>query len=314
MGNKIEIKDLLGSNPMGRKPKTVKELCEICGMTYRTHTFLHYTSAYNAQQILKNESFLFSNMKNMNDKDEESEYGKDAKKVFSLCFVDGKDGTDNEKIPLWYLYSGISGDGVSLGLTSKKMLDWINGIEEVKVLDQDRQETGRILKRDVDFYLDYGWVYYLKKNGTVKLRNGKGSINDSKLKFRYRDNPKNMFVKAYPWEYENEFRIVIRTNEEFERLKVTLPEEIQKAFQITFAPEAHKNESKNQEAANYLKKGWKTKNSGLDISMGLCGRNIGNFTDFISQCADTGYRSKDLDKLIETIKDVYHLKESDDQS
>ncbi len=63
----------------------------------------------------------------MNDQEEANRHLKDQERVFALCFCN----SNTEKIPLWYLYSGLSGKGAALGFTAAKMMKWLESIQTV---------------------------------------------------------------------------------------------------------------------------------------------------------------------------------------
>ena len=85
--------------------------------------FYHYTTTEKLEKILAKDErgnrFLFaSNFKEMNDKKEETWHKTTGDRIHSFCTC----CTRHEKIPLWYIYSGICGNGVRIGFTPGKML------------------------------------------------------------------------------------------------------------------------------------------------------------------------------------------------
>ena len=117
------------------------------------YTFWHYTSLNTADLILQNKCMHIRNLSVMNDIDEAELHKNDKDFIHCLCWCN----SNTEKIPMWYLYSGISGQGVSFGLTPSVMLTFIKSIKTITTPDK------HTLCIDKDFDLDYGWVFYRKK-------------------------------------------------------------------------------------------------------------------------------------------------------
>ena len=135
MPSDITAKELRGKNP----PK-VSENLEISS----SYTFWIYTSIGNLNDILKSGYFFASNLAIMNDKNEKELHPNNSESVHALCFCN----SNTEKIPMWYLYGGITGKGCALGVTPAKMRDWIRMIKEVYVVvEEDGEEKTEIPNR-----------------------------------------------------------------------------------------------------------------------------------------------------------------------
>ena len=91
---------------------------EIRPIELSTCRFCYYTRFNVANDILLNKSFHINSLANMNDKDEERMHDAEKNDVFALCFCN----SNSEKIPMWYIYSGIAGNGVSIIFTQSLML------------------------------------------------------------------------------------------------------------------------------------------------------------------------------------------------
>ena len=95
---------------------------------------------------MKSGYFFASNLAIMNDKNEKELHPNNSESVHALCFCN----SNTEKIPMWYLYGGITGKGCALGVTPAKMRDWIRMIKEVYVVVEEdgekkpRSQTGTI--------------------------------------------------------------------------------------------------------------------------------------------------------------------------
>lgn len=233
-------------------------------------TFWHYTSTKNAKSIMDSKYFYVSNILKMNDLNE-SELFSDPENIFSLCFCN----TNTEKIPMWYLYSGITGRGTSLGLTPAKMRDFILSIQEVyPVINNVVQEEVKIpivLDEEIGgFTKEFGWVIYADDK-----RSKYKSIFGTPL--RIEKSNEYPFIKNYPWEYEKEFRIVLRnkTSEKIDRIAVKIPDKIVKEFRSIIGPE---NEPILENVvSDTLDK--KLVNSKLNIRMNLLANNKDAFQD-----------------------------------
>lgn len=272
---KIESKDLISIN-CSVLPEKAKE--------FSGYTFWYYTRLDIANLILGNKCIYVSNLCTMNDVDEANLHEKDKKFVHCLCLCN----SDTEKIPMWYLYSGISGQGVALGFTPSVMLNFIKSIDRVKTIDGKN-----VLRKGEDFDIDYGWIFYRKKeaNSQVMYKRKWYSLEDPE---NFEKN--NFFIKSYPWEYEKEFRVVIRnlTKIPYDQLAVDITP-IYDKIKLKLAPElSNENFEKMlvqlSGISNFLSK--KPENSKLSINMDLCKRNFEGFIDYIKRNSD---EEKELD-------------------
>jgi hypothetical protein len=283
MGNKISIADLIDKN-------TYTIVGESSNFTKTS--FWYYTRLKNADLILKNNCFYCRNLEEMNDKSEAELHGDNSKFIHALCFCN----SISEKIPMWYLYSGISGNGVSLGLTSAIMLKFISSIKTVRTPDNIELQKG------TDFEMDFGWVYYRKQDNTrdIKYRGKRYSLIDIDPS-DFETN--NYFIKDYPWEYENEFRIIIKNKTEipYEKLIIEIPDDIIDSLKIRLAPELSENSFVNclpdlKGFHKYISK--KCEHSKLSICMGLCKRNADDIIDNMSEIIT----EKNANKICNQIK------------
>lgn len=269
--------------------------------------FYHYTSVDSLKSILKgdekSQSFLFlGSLANMNDINEANLHKEVAHKTFLFCAC----STDSERIPLWYLYAGISGNGARLCFTKEKMLKFFKRIEKVYPVSNYKVDYSKELKVDQDFELQCGYVYYVKDDKSVIKHNTKyhyiKSFDDELL-------INNYFIKDYPWEYEKEFRIVIQIkgDEVYEKVAIPIPEDIKKQLKITSAPEYQFSEEEKDEFVSY---GIKKENIGaskLTINMNLLRNNQKNIIAQIeSWCDETS-----CDKVCEYIKNKKKCKEEE---
>lgn len=97
--------------------------------------------------------------------------------VFGLCFCN----SDMDNITMWYLYSGISGQGAQIGITAKGMHGLISSIKTACAVENN--QIGRKLELGIDFDLEYGWIYYRNTDKLVKYWNRYYTLVDSLTEF-----------------------------------------------------------------------------------------------------------------------------------
>lgn len=257
---------------------------------FSNYSFWYYTDLRTADLILKNKCIYISNLSLMNDIDEAELHCENKEFVHCFCLCN----SDTEKIPMWYLYAGITGQGVSLGFSPSTMLNLISSIKTVTIPDQNI-----VLTKDVDFDLDYGWVFYRKKEtpSQVMFKRKWYSLRDPE---KFEDN--NFFIKSYPWEYEKEFRIIIRnkTTQKYDRLVLDISD-VYKKIKIKLAPELS-----NEHLGNLILSlpGFLEfliqipQKSKLSINMNLCKRNFFGFLNYIK---DNSNNDVEYDKICEAI-------------
>lgn len=235
--------------------------------------FYHYTTSNSLRDILTaddkgNRFFFVRNIKEMNDLNEAELHKSEGDKIHSFCTC----CTKYEKIPLWYLYSGICGNGARLGITPGKMLKFLNSIKTVYPVITGKVDYSKPLLIETDFDMMCGWVYYVMDgNNRVLYRNNLYYMDETN------ENEINecLFVKDYPWEYESEFRIVIKnkTDKTFDRIAIPFPKEIVPHFEIMSAPE---HAFSKEERSKFISMGIKAeriKESRLKINMDLLRNN-----------------------------------------
>lgn len=279
MPSDITAKELRGKNP----PK-VSENLEISS----SYTFWIYTSIGNLNDILKSGYFFASNLAIMNDKNEKELHPNNSESVHALCFCN----SNTEKIPMWYLYGGITGKGCALGVTPAKMRDWIRMIKEVYVVVEEdgekKPDPKQALSVGKDVSLECGWVFYRKGKSEIFYRNKWHRIAEKDYDEFENDN---FFIKDYPWEYEREFRILIKnkTGKNHDRLAIKIPEKIYPSLKLRLAPELteekFQSEVKDLEGFQKFFISSKAKESDLKISMDLLNRNKERIHKYVEEHA-----------------------------
>jgi len=255
------------------------------------YSFWYYTSFRTANLILNSSSIYISNISNMNDVDEMKLHTKDKDYVHCLCLCN----SNSEKIPLWYLYSGITGKGVSIGFTPSSIIKLIASIDKLKTVD------GNELLINKDFDLEYGWVFYRKPEQKTQVcyKRKWYSITDSE---NFEND--NYFIKSYPWEYEKEFRIVVhnKTGKAYPQLILDIGAVYDK-LKVKLAPEISSDEFNLllPQSNGFMKLlSAKVSKSNLGINMNLCKRNFESFLDYID--ADVKNRHEiDVSKICSII-------------
>lgn len=244
---------------------------------FSKYSFWQYTRLKTVDLILSTESFRVSNLNGMNDLDEAKQHETERERVFSLCFCN----SNTEKIPLWYLYSGLDGKGATVGFTPARMMKWLNSIKTVYgVKDGQEKKEGDILSVGSDVEMQYGWVYYQKPQEPqkVKYRNKWFEVDD--LAEFQKDN---YFIKYYPWEYEREFRIVFinKSQNDYDALFVDVPKELMKDSKVRLAPELKQSKFEKITGLSCVGVTHTPLYSGLAIRMNLFKRNIASLYDYL---------------------------------
>lgn len=249
--------------------------------------FYHYTKEDNLRKILnKNENsdrfFFVNNIAKMNDLDESGSHKNNAEKIHILCYS----STKHEKIPLWYLYSGLGGRGARFGFTPGKLISFLKSIDTVyPVIDGYKVDYSNPLLKDVDFKLSCGWVCYMLDGfNRVLYRNKVYAIE----KYDSGSLKNNYFIKKYPWNYESEFRVVFENlrEEKFETIAIRIPESIIPYLDVMFAPEIKVT---NDDKKWYNDVGiTKVKDSSLKIKMNLFENNKNEIVSIVSKWLEDG--------------------------
>lgn len=187
---------------------------------------MHFTTMDSAVNILNSGEFWFSPMSNANDIYERNIQEKSEKEYFTLCFCIT---TTGEKLPLWYMYSGIAGQGAAIRFKPSALRDFISSIQSIEGISVDSGNRENLFL-DSDFELECSRVIYISKpKGELAMYKDNGKIfREYDPEFDPNIEDKRIpFVKLYPWEYENEFRIVLVLKPEhkgrFRNLAVRMP-------------------------------------------------------------------------------------------
>lgn len=289
----ISSSELISKNNFP-SPQTTKD--------FSNYSFWHYTTLSTADKILNSESIHVGLMANMNDLDETELHAVDAARVYSVCFCN----SNTEKIPMWYLYAGISGKGAAVGLTPSVMKMLIDSLDTVYAYKNKDDKKGIPLTKGKDFDLEYGWVFYRKKEqpSQVMYKRQWYALTDP---MAFETN--NYFIKSYPWEYEKEFRIVIhnKTDVCYDHFALKFSEKIYKKLKVKLAPEQKKITAEQLSDLKGFQKYLLTKleKSALNINMNLCKRNLEGFWDYVKTAQPTSLTDEEK-KVLENIRKKCH--------
>lgn len=205
---------------------------------------------------------------------------------------------------MWYLYGGIDGKGVGICLKQNVMKSILASIEKVKT------SVGSYLQKGSDFDIECGYVYYQKgdlENCTYKYRRKNYTLCSSDEYYEFAED--NYFIKKDPWDYENEFRIVIKTKDrtEYEYLDLEIPDVLLSELSFCFAPEMSEEEihmaiSNSEILQSYLSHGnWSR--SKLNVKMHLLDRSrLDLHSIFFDDFNEIFNEKKDLEKICGIIK------------
>jgi hypothetical protein len=249
--------------------------------------FYYFTTLRTAERILsgdKENYILVSPISRMNDLHERELHATTGTNVFGLCFCN----SDMDNIPMWYLYSGISGQGARIGITAKRMHSLLESIKSIYAVENN--QIGQKLELGIDFELEYGWIYYRNADKLVKYRNQYYTLADSLTEFEQ----DNYLVKDMEWNYEKEFRIVFHIkNTPPERIAVPIQKQMlmkNGGLTVRLAPELRPACEETLAREMYAQKFGlpeeKIKFSKLKIKMDLIARNqftiVEKFSDVIN--------------------------------
>lgn len=246
---------------------------------FSSSDFWYYTSVSTMDKILKSEQIWLNSLEKMNDLNEAQLHKEVKSDVFALCFCN----TRSEKIPMWYLYSGICGKGVRMGLTPANMLSFIRSIDRIYPIDEEDNVSDKPIFIGKDFSINYGWIFYRKDDGSIKF---KGNwYNDEDIKAFEKDN---YFIKDYPWEYEKEFRIIFKNNtgKHIDRIAINITPIVIKKLKLSFAPEVELTEDVVSLEGFQKYQILNIPRSSLSIKMNLISRNINDIIENLKSYND----------------------------
>jgi hypothetical protein len=235
------------------------ETCEdlinyLDGREYSHKYYLHYTNIKAINSILGN-GFWISCVDGFNDECDSVHFGKDKKYFYSLCFSTGI----NENLPLWYLYSGITGEGGRLRFTKNKIKQLIeSSTYQLCEINKDKNEAPKVI---IDKLVDgesmkksFKDILYFHENELYKNKpcelglkyNNMTNYNVPQSEFQSYLIKYEKFTKDSIWYFEKETRLLIEligaAKEIIDKDKdyvivMKFPADINKWIKLDFAPE-----------------------------------------------------------------------------
>lgn len=191
---------------------TSKEICDLIDEKAFKHTnYYHYSDIEGIKGILNSKKLWISSMCFSNDCTEHNRFGDETYRYFQFCFSTGT----TENLPLWFLYSGINGNGARISFDKKVIkdlcdfkninLELIDTSNDKKLEQLVPNKNCSVEFKDVIYRVQEGKKFRLKYNNQV---NNNFSI-DEMYEFE-KKNP--AFVKDIIWFYEKETRILIKVS------------------------------------------------------------------------------------------------------
>ena len=168
-------------------------------ISFGYNPLMHFTTMDNAVNILNSGEFWFSPMSKANDIYERNfQKNHDEAEFFTLCFCVT---TTGERLPLWYMYSGIAGQGAAIRFKPSALRDFISSIQSIEGISVDSGNRERPF-RNHDFELECRRVIYISKpKGELAMYKDNGKVirkNDPVFDPNI-ENKRIPFVKLYPW-------------------------------------------------------------------------------------------------------------------
>ncbi len=180
---------------------------------YTHHTkYFHYTDIGSLNKILESKSLKMSKLwykEKANDYIEQEWYSKNGKNLFSFCLCTGT----SESLPLWYLYSGVDGQGARIEFSKKAIIKLIKN-SKVYIRINDKKNILEKSKYEIYAYD----ILYLGKDATKdayrikyndKIRNNISKKEYDTIQSTYKKCPKGLI-----WFYEKETRLEIKITDE----------------------------------------------------------------------------------------------------
>ena len=205
----IMSKSTIPWNDFG-KLKSANELTEYLQREYEHSGYFHYTSLSTIDLILKNKTLWVSPVARLNDNLEKEQFENDIDLYFSLCFSTGI----HENLPLWYLYSGIDGQGGKLSLSTSCVSKLIkNGLYS---LSKNNTNEHILELTDDSFEVSFKDILYYsapkKSTNYIDLKYNTMTNHDSITVNDFEDFKKQYgpFIKSLIWFYEKETRLLVK--------------------------------------------------------------------------------------------------------
>lgn len=177
---------------------------------YKHTNYFHYSDIKGINGILENKKIWISSMMYSNDAKENDAFGDETYRYFQLCFSTGK----SENLPLWFLYSGVNGNGARINFPKKsikKLLDPSNlKIELVETASDKKIELWPNINCELSFR-DILYRQHMEKQCRIIHNCISNFCIEEKALKKYEENYRG-FIKDPIWFYEKEARILVKVD------------------------------------------------------------------------------------------------------
>lgn len=197
--------------------------------------YYHYTTWDSLKKILEHKTFLLTRGNSLNINDQHEAHMKGSWEEWNKIYIGSFAFGSPENMAMWGLYGLPWRDAVRLTIKKDKMNKWIDSIHEIRLFENGKTESFRDR-----FEVSLNDVVYAS------------GVDGDPIKFIYRgrnlntqlppgaDKAREMtgYVKNCAWQYENEVRLRIRLNHDtgFEKIQVSVPEEVIDSIVVTTGP------------------------------------------------------------------------------
>lgn len=236
--------------------------------------YWHYTNISALKSILTQKKIWLSDLGKSNDLFEKDR--SKNKHIYSVSFCN----VNAERIPMWIIYSGLDKGG-AIGFLPSSIKEILGNVSIFGIKD-NRNEDAVPLRLDKDIKVSFNWVLY-KSNNNKKIvyRNEGHSIKREEMK----EIENLSFLKQYPWEYEHEFRIIVKVigkTKKYKRLELDISKA--KDIQLKLGPCFPKKE-KDLICKEVLKNKMvgKIVSSGLGVDIDLFSKNRESFLMYLNR-------------------------------
>lgn len=180
---------------------------------YNHGQYCHYTRLSALDSILQSKTIRLSSVTGFNDEVDKQQFGNFEEQIlyYSLCFSTGV----NENLPLWYLYSGMDGQGARIRMSKSTITKLLkNAKYTLLVEDYSSKEVKRIELGPTDREMIFEDVlYYREHEGIDKVDVKYNTMTNYSIPLDefmiYKQDHKG-FLKGLIWFYEKETRLLIK--------------------------------------------------------------------------------------------------------
>ncbi len=216
------------------------------GQVYRHGSYCHYTRLEFIESILAHNTFQLSCVAGFNDKIDAQQFG-EARRFYSLCFSTGV----NENLSLWYLYSGMQGQGGRIRFTAhsvKKLLETSTFELFEYPMDDRNAAKPRCALNPGDYTATFHDVLYAQeKPNKVSLKyNTMTNYLVSPQELAQFKAQRPGFTKSIVWYYEKETRFLLELSDSIVAqmrpdmnyyVAMHFPDSVKSMLFVGFAPE-----------------------------------------------------------------------------